>query len=387
MGRPLSRGLLGRPLHACVDDEVCEVDAPPPRELVLCLFFEPRPALVCYTGCVPTRGVSESGMSRGLIPKSELRKVKQRVAKLRKQGHEIWTDDEVTAEGWVTEESLKPPAGGLHVGKEQQKESWDCGLACVQMVIGVLGDAKPSSQLLMSRIAAPSVWTIDLAYLLSDFGVACQYLTATPELDEEAYRGSAFYASALAQDARRVDVLLRAAATEGIEVSKRTLSEAELWNLMRDEETLVIALVDARLLHRRHHPSHASPANSPREGPTTRGQNGHAPTNGDATDDASAFMGHYVLLLGLDDARHGFVINDPAREDERTFVRADAFEAARHANGTDEDLILINAYQSPPVAPAVDSKPKIVRVCEQSGQSMAAPVAPAGGTQRRGSRT
>ena len=62
-------------------------------------------------------------MSRGLIPKSELRKVKQRVAKLRKQGHEIWTDDEVTAGGWVTEESLKPTAGGLHVGKEQQKES------------------------------------------------------------------------------------------------------------------------------------------------------------------------------------------------------------------------------------------------------------------------
>ena len=49
--------------------------------------------------------------SRGLIPKAELRKIKQRVAKLRKQGHDIWTDDEVTAEGWVTEQSMKPDAG------------------------------------------------------------------------------------------------------------------------------------------------------------------------------------------------------------------------------------------------------------------------------------
>ena len=77
--------------------------------------------------------------SRGLIPKAELRKIKQRVAKLRKQGHEIWTDDEVTAEGWETELDHKPRAGGLHVGKEKQQEEWDCGLACAQMVLGVLG--------------------------------------------------------------------------------------------------------------------------------------------------------------------------------------------------------------------------------------------------------
>ena len=106
-------------------------------------------------------------MSRGLIPKHELRKIKQRVAKLRKQGHEdIWTDDEVTSAGWTTEQPMAP-VGGLHVGKERQKESWDCGLACASMALGVLGDAPPSAALLRSRIAAPSVWTIDLAYVLS----------------------------------------------------------------------------------------------------------------------------------------------------------------------------------------------------------------------------
>ena len=275
---------------------------------------------------------------RGLIPKGELRKIKSHVAKLRKQGHDIWTDDEVTAEGWVTVESNTPR--GLHVAKEKQKETWDCGLACVQMVVGVLGeDAKPTPEFLQSRIAAPSVWTVDLAYLLSEFGVECEFLTSAPVLDPEAYKGSSFYEAGFDADARRVDLLLRAAASEGIQVCKRTLSATELWNLMREEETLVIALVDARLLHARVRPS-----------------------NGDPAADPSAFMGHYVLLVGLEDERNGYIVNDPARDDERTFVHADALEAARHAAGTDEDLLLISAYQGAPTPPEANSTPKIVRV-------------------------
>ena len=295
-----------------------------------------------------TRTASPAKESRGLIPKAELRKIKQRVAKLRKQGHDIWTDDEVASEGWVSEQARKPAGGGLLVAKEKQKESWDCGLACAQMVIGVLGDAKPSNRLLQSRVAAPSVWTIDLAYLLSDFKVECQFLTATPELDAEAYKASAFYASELDADARRVELLLRAAPSEGVEIQKRTLSAAELWNLMRDEDTLVIALVDARLLH-------------------MRGQ-----SNGDPNADSREFMGHYVLIVGLDDERNGYLINDPAREDERTFVPSEQLEAARHAAGTDEDLITISAYQSGVEVPQETSTPKIVAVLEKYGNAAAA---------------
>ena len=204
----------------------------------------------------------ESKPARGLIPKSELRKIKQRVAKLRKQGHAIWTDDEVEAEGWTVEVPMTPT--GLLVAKEKQKESWDCGLACVQMVIGVLSDDyKPTPKFLQSRIAAPSVWTIDLAYVLCEFGVACEFLTTAPVLDVEAYKGSTFYESCFDADARRVDLLLRAAKAEGLKVRKCTLSAVELWNLMCEEETLVIALVDARLLHARVRPSNGEPAADP----------------------------------------------------------------------------------------------------------------------------
>merc|ERR1712070_1338261 len=37
------------------------------------------------------------------IPKSELKKIKKRVADLRKKGQEIWTDEEVEKEGYTLE--------------------------------------------------------------------------------------------------------------------------------------------------------------------------------------------------------------------------------------------------------------------------------------------
>lgn len=286
------------------------------------------------TGSGQQSAINPEPRSRGPIPKHELRKIKQRVSRLRKQGHEIFTDEEVENDGWVLSPMVRT---GLHVGKEKQKENWDCGLACVQMVLGVLGDdeaSKPPQAALRARIASESVWTIDVAYLLAEYGVECQYLTATAAVDETAYSHSAFYASSLAEDARRVNLLFRHAAEASVDVQKRTLSAAELWNLCREEDTLVIALVDVRLLYRR----------------------GAEPPPGH-------YLGHYVLIVGLDDERGGYVVNDPARDDERTFVPADALETARHAEGTDQDLLLIPVYQSLPTPPPPASVPRIVRIC------------------------
>lgn len=192
-------------------------------------------------------------------------------------------------------------------------------------------------------------------------------------------------------------------------MSTGRLSSADLWNLLAEEETLVIALVDARVLYRRARAAleeggaepaggggssgggssggsfrsrsgsakersgsfRARGANSPRE-------ERRVPSRGASSKDLAAlereevsreeeaaeaeavtaqqqrageFEGHYVLLVGLDGAREGFVVNDPAREDQRTFVAADALEDARRADGTDEDLLLISVYQPAPVRP------------------------------------
>lgn len=275
-----------------------------------------------------------------VITKAELRKIKIRVAKLRKQGHDdIWTDDEVEKEGYTLGHGTPT---GLHVAKKKQEESWDCGVACVQMALGALGH-QPSTKDLMSRLASNSVWSIDLAYLLAEYGVECEFLTKVASMDASAYDGNAFYNESIAADSRRVSRLFAAAADEGVVVQERTLSATELWNLMREEDTMAILLVDAAKVHK-------------------RVQAGAEEAS--AASASTGFLGHYVLVTGLDDERGGFVVNDPGRDDERTFVHSTSLEVARMADGTDEDVILIPIYQQPPQPPPADSPPKIVRVCE-----------------------
>ena len=54
------------------------------------------------------------------------------------------------------------------------------------------------------------------------------------------------------------------------------------------------------------------------------------------------FVGHYVVVCGIVDAER-FVIRDPARDDDAsTLISARAFDAARRAFGTDDDLIFVN---------------------------------------------
>ena len=143
------------------------------------------------------------------------------------------------------------------------------------MVLATLCEegARASQQQLAERVEGKSVWTIDLAYLLVEYGVDVQFWTDCTFVDESEYSGEAFYASSLAKDTKRVNRLLGAAAAEGVNVARRTLTAAELWNLMSEEETLVIALVDERVLYRRVIPSRAgsqAPSRTPSRPPSRR---------------------------------------------------------------------------------------------------------------------
>merc|ERR1719230_2302132 len=58
----------------------------------------------------------EEKQAKKKIPKSELKKIKKRVADLRKKGQEIWTDEEIEKEGYELPERARarsePDAGG-----------------------------------------------------------------------------------------------------------------------------------------------------------------------------------------------------------------------------------------------------------------------------------
>ena len=65
------------------------------------------------------------------------------------------------------------------------------------MALLSLGCPAPDCSLarLRSCLASSEVWTIDLAYLLTDFGAACEYITSSAQAFSPRRRECAFYAN------------------------------------------------------------------------------------------------------------------------------------------------------------------------------------------------
>ena len=200
-----------------------------------------KPAAAMARKPSPRRTKSPAAARRGggrLAPKAELKKIKQAVAARRRAGEEdVHTDEEVTRAGWhldVLKLADGPkeahPAGGmaLSVPKARQEEGWDCGLACAHMALRALGVGAQECSLaaLRARLPCASVWSIDLAYLLHDYGVAAEYVTTSTSIDEKGLATEAFYRECLDADAARIRALFARATAEGVAVRRAPLSAA-----------------------------------------------------------------------------------------------------------------------------------------------------------------
>ena len=106
-------------------------------------------------------------------------------------------------------------------------------------------------------------------------------------------------------------------------VELRSFSAAELRDLVRPHDSLVMALVDQRRLY---------PARPPSLFARLLGLGGAG---------SGEYAGHYVLLAGLDAARGEYAVMDPARPDAPVPVPCADVDGARRAWGTDEDLLVV----------------------------------------------
>ena len=59
-----------------------------------------------------------------------------------------------------------------------------------------------------------------------------------------------------------------------------------------------------------------------------------------------ALAGHYIVVCGYDSETDRFMIQDPASSAQLDSVPTLNLEAARHAYGTDEDLLLVTVPPS-----------------------------------------
>lgn len=98
-----------------------------------------------------------------------------------------------------------------------QLHSWDCGLACVLMVLRTLGINDCNLQELEELCCTTSIWTVDLAYLLQKFSVNFSYFTVTLGANPS-FCVETFYKEQLPNDLVRVDMLFQKARDAGISI-------------------------------------------------------------------------------------------------------------------------------------------------------------------------
>ncbi|XP_043702584.1 guanylyl cyclase 1-like [Telopea speciosissima] len=216
--------------------------------------------------------------------------------------------------------SCLPRSQFVQVPHVSQLHSWDCGLACVSMVLSTLGIEHCDLHSLGKLCCTTSVWTVDLAYLLQKFSVSFWFFTITLGVDPN-FRVETFYKEQLSNDLVRVDRLFQQALEAGISIQCRSINGEEISILILSGKYIAIALVDQYKMDRYW-----------LEDVCVSGFYG-----GD-----SGYTGHYIVVCGYDADRDEFEIRDPASSRKSARISLQCLDEARKSFGTDEDLILIS---------------------------------------------
>ncbi|KAK4835800.1 hypothetical protein QYF36_014745 [Acer negundo] len=217
-------------------------------------------------------------------------------------------------------DAVLPCAHFVEVPHINQLFTWDCGLACVSMVLRTFGINNYNIQGLADLCCTTSIWTVDLAYLLQKFNIRFSYFTVTFGANPN-YSVETFYKEQLPNDLVRVDMLFQKARGAGINIECRSIGGVEISQMILSGNYIAIALVDQYKLSR-----------SWMEDVIIPGFYGND----------SGYTGHYVVICGYDADADEFEIRDPACSRIHERVSSKRLEEARKSFGTDEDILLIS---------------------------------------------
>ncbi|EAA05246.4 AGAP011198-PA [Anopheles gambiae str. PEST] len=201
-----------------------------------------------------------------------------------------------------------------------QRYDWDCGLACILMVLD-----RRQRQTFLSQFQqicdegqfGKSTWTIDLCYVLKDFNVPHRYLTKTIGANPN-HRVNDYYKS-YTLDMLRVNNKFRYAEQNGVDVRQCTVNYRFLIDHLGTYGNIIL-LISASLLYCDLCKFNKLPCEI-------------------------RYMGHYIVLCGYNKKLQKFMYRNPACKDRVCYIPYQALDKARKANGTDEDIILL--YDKP----------------------------------------
>lgn len=217
-------------------------------------------------------------------------------------------------------EADMPHSHFVEVPHISQQCTWDCGLACILMVLETVGINGCNIQALGELCCTTSIWTVDLAYLLHNFSVNFSYFTVTFGANPN-FSVETFYKEQLPNDLVRVNMLFQKAFEAGIHIQCRSISGEEISLYILSGKYIAVALVDQYKLSRSWSEDVCI---------------------SDFYDGKSGYTGHYVIICGYDANTDEFEIRDPASSRKHERIPLNCLEEARKSFGTDEDLLLIS---------------------------------------------
>ncbi|KAJ2783372.1 hypothetical protein H4R18_001739 [Coemansia javaensis] len=240
----------------------------------------------------------------------------------------------------------------LHpVSKVLQQAEWDCGLACVCMVVRAFGQPTCTVAQLARQAGTESVWTIDLALLLHrNLGAADFTYYTTCVGVNPSHAGAGFYSGALEGDEARI-LRLFAVAQQRLAIVELEIPLLDLQRFLVHRHYVALLLVDAGALQCmacRAGKNPSSPSSSSSFSPSSpRGVLTWLDRWRQRRGRRRGYLGHYILLIAFVPALDVFVYRDPAITDEFCIASAATIDAARRRPGTDSDCIIIKLQRTP----------------------------------------
>uniref|UniRef100_A0A7S3FZJ0 Guanylyl cyclase n=1 Tax=Palpitomonas bilix TaxID=652834 RepID=A0A7S3FZJ0_9EUKA len=194
-----------------------------------------------------------------------------------------------------------------------QMFDWDCGVACVCMLLMHFGVKDWPRWKLAAACGTESVWTSDLAILLERFSIPYKYYTVLAGVDRSHER-KVFYKKEFSTDEMRVQQFF-AKKRENVYVKQLKVDELKALCLHRGN--MVILLVDAMRM--------------------TRARSALC---------SCVFLGHFILLIDYNEEEECFYAKDPGKRSPGLVrLHYTDVDRCRLANGTDEDMIVVNVKE------------------------------------------
>ncbi|KAK6641523.1 hypothetical protein RUM44_013235 [Polyplax serrata] len=207
----------------------------------------------------------------------------------------------------------------------KQKNTWDCGLSCIMMVLSEKEREffiNNFDEICKAEGFGKSTWTIDLCYLMKRFSIEFIFYTTVVGIDP-GHKSQFFYAKILPQDRERVIQKFRDAKKSGIDVREKSVRTRELIRHIKYCGP-VILLVNAGYL-----------------------TCDHCKKNNFTTKlihcfpQSTNYHGHYIVLCGYSLKNKQLYYRNPAYSNRLCAVKFSALNKARFSYGTDEDCIFI----------------------------------------------